>query len=655
MPETRRAVTNAPGRGRRIRGTGVTPPPPSTAWALAPLLAARQSVRLWSPHRGYDHARRLGRTLPEQPAAIPLYDKHRRTTMLALDFDPKGYGPERVRADAEQAVAWVHEAGGLTIVDESTRGGRHVLVPLADDVPLAVRHVMPILRALAARLPTLDITPMSNPAKGCITAPGSPCKEGGHRRLLTPLNEAFTAARTRSQHGTIARLSALLSAQSPALPDSSVAPTSPQSTAGAYLHPADDDRLPAVVSSSVPPVISAFALTGELPDRRTQRGDQWTRHEARQSVLAHAALRGMSFTAVLTNVHTGAWPGFRDAYDRYGPRWEHRLRCDWGKAMTWAADAGPALRVSGHQQQHTGGRRALRSWLAQAETWTMTASTLAGQTRWTTLAIWQALAYISQLERSQVVAPGRRWLSIAAGLINDKTVSQILRFLRDLPGAPILLVERGSGATADKYALVTPRSDGHEIEADPTLVAHTKVGPVHAAWHILGLPAWRVFDAIERHARHHRAPVRPLDLPELTGMCTTQVYQALRRLAKVELLHRGHDWVARTTRTLTDVATEHGLADLRAKRIAHHRRERRAWHDLLAQWEEPFTRQDLGDPVALPADPLSPTERADYLAVVMATGPPPQEPEHLMAGASSVHERSMDLLEELLGASPVTA
>ncbi|WNV85047.1 hypothetical protein [Umezawaea sp. Da 62-37] len=628
---------------------------PSSAWTLAPLLAARQSVRLWSPHRGYDHARRLGRALPEQPAAIPLYDKHRRTTMLALDFDPKGYGPERVRGDAEQAVEWVHQAGGLTIVDESTRGGRHVLVPLADDVPLAVRHVMPVLRALAARLLTLDITPMSNPRQGCITAPGSPCKEGGHRRLLTPLDDAFTAARTRSQHGTIARLSALLSVQSPVQPHGSVVRGSPQASAPVYLHSSDDDRLPALITGTVPSVISAFALAGVLPDRRTWRGEEWTRHEARQSFLAHAVLRGLSLNNVLTSVHTGVWPGFRDAYNRYGPRWEHRLRCDWVKAMTWAAEVEPALRVSGHQQQHTGGRVALRSWLAQAETWTMTASTLSGQTRWTALAIWQALAYISQLERSHVVAPGRRWLSIAAGLINDKTVSQALRFLRELPGAPILLVERGSGAAADKYALVTPRSDGHEIEADPTLIAHRKVGPVHPAWHILGLPARRVFDAIERHARHHRASVRPLDLPELTGMCTPQVYQALRRLAKVELLHRGRDWVARTTRTLAEIATEHGLAELRAERIAHHRRERRAWHDLLAQWEEPFARQDLGDPVALPADPLSPTERADYLAVVMATGPPPQEPEYLMAGASSVHERSIDLLEELLGASPVTA
>ncbi|WP_018685412.1 hypothetical protein [Actinokineospora enzanensis] len=617
------------------------------AWALAPLLAARRSVRLWSPGVGFDDARPLGRRLPERPAAIPIFDKRGRTTLLALDFDPKGYGREQVVRDADQAAAWIQAAEGRVIVDESTRGGRHVLVPLAAGVDFAVRHLRPVLEELARRLPTLDIIPMVNLATGCITAPGSPCKEGGHRRLLTPLDEAIDAATTRSAPGTIARLAALLDLSS--LPATASASTPPADTA---LGDPDDDTT--AVDGEVmdlPPVALEFAVHGVLPDRRNRKGEPWTRHEARQSVLAHAAVRGMNLSGVLAKLVSGEWPGMRAAYDRYGPRWERALRADWKKALTWANDAAPKFRLSAHEEVHTGGQRSLREWLARAERWTLLCSLLDGQTRWTTLALWQALAYAAQLTGAPTIAQGRRWLSIAAGLLADETVSSALRVLRELPGSPILLVEKGVGPLADRYALVTPRINDEDVPADPAVVARTAVEPVHPAWAVIGLAARRVFEVLDRVCPAGQGSVRPLDLPELTGMSTSQVYEALIRLAEFDLVERGHGWVRRTTRTLTDVAADHAVDELRAARLERHRAERREWHALLAMWNGEAA-VDCPEIEKVPADPWRPDEREDYLAAVMATGPPPADhlPDEPGFDAAQIEQDAINLLIDVLGA-----
>jgi hypothetical protein len=630
------------------------------AWSLASLLAARRSVRLWSPGVGYDDARRLGLRLPDRPAAIPIFDKRGRTTLLALDFDPTHHGRDQVVRDADQAVAWIEQAHGRVIVDESTRGGRHVLVPLASGVDLAVHHLRPVLDELARRLPTLDITPMTNLATGCITAPGSPCKEGGHRRLLTDLAAARDAATTRSAPGTIARLTTLLA-------DSSCsAPASPGPAPAARTAPDQSDDAtvvdgPMTLVSSLPSAALAFAVGGVLPDRLNCRGARWTRHEARQSVLAHAAVRGLSLADVQFRLASGEWPGLRAAYDRYGRRWERSLRADWRKAMAWAREAAPKFRVSAHQPVHTGGHLQLREWLARAERWTMLCSLLDGQTRWTALALWQALAYALQITGGPTVAPGRRWLAIATGLLSDETVSTALRVLRDLPGAPILLVEKGTGPAADRYALVTPRINGQEVTADPDLVARTVIEPVHPAWAVIGLACRRVFEVMDRACRTGQI-VRPRDLPELTGMSLTQAYEALIRLDGFGLVVRGHGWTTRTDRTLTDVAVDHAVAELREQRLERYRAERREWHDLLALWNGEVT---VDCPVAeqIPDDPWRPDEREDYLAAVLATGPPPADhlPEHLAAPAADRRDnaeilpehRALALLVDVLGARAI--
>ena len=155
----------------------VTPLPPATpaaTWkALAHRIAARPSIRVCNPDTNkFDRARPLTSRLPQHPAAVALYHRG-RTPLLALDFDTKHHGHDAVDADFSRALSWITEAGGVAVTDRSTSGGRHILVPLAIGTTATVAEVLPLMRLLEARLPSLDKTPMTNPKTGCITAPGS--------------------------------------------------------------------------------------------------------------------------------------------------------------------------------------------------------------------------------------------------------------------------------------------------------------------------------------------------------------------------------------------------------------------------------------------------------------------------------------------------
>jgi hypothetical protein len=58
-----------------------------------------------------------------------------------------------------------------------------------------LKTIHPRLNGMQCRWPTRDIAPMSNPAVGCLI-------DGGHRELITPLNDALIAVTRRSEIGT---------------------------------------------------------------------------------------------------------------------------------------------------------------------------------------------------------------------------------------------------------------------------------------------------------------------------------------------------------------------------------------------------------------------------------------------------------------------
>jgi hypothetical protein len=624
--------------------TPATPLPasPAATWkALAPLIAARPKIRVWDPTTNkFDRTKNLTTRLPTLPAAVMLYARN-RTQVLALDFDTKHHSQHTVDTDFARALSWITDAGGVAITDRSTSGGRHILVPLAIGTAATLAEITPLMRLLEARLPSLDKTPMANPTTGCITAPGSPCREGGHRVLDGPLTTAISAFTTRSDPALLPRLNVVLGALNPP-PTTTPRPAAGDVTTGTGPHA----RLRPEYTRDTPPPerISAYATTGQLPADRS-----WQSHsEARQSVLAHAALRGHSLATVQALIAPGRpWHnGLAAAYTRYGDAAEKALHRDWRKALTWAATNSQFFRPTRAQEQvHTGGTtpgpHLHRQWLANAVAWLDTQ--FAGHRyRWIGAAVYQALAVQAVragdvINGVPVVGVGGRSLSIATGLLSETTVWEFLRETRDLPGSPLVRTRIAQGREPDYYALTQQNQMGVTHQT----IAATRVEDVHHAWKVIGHRHRRIYELIV-----HQHMERAADVVTAAHISTTTGYDTLAALKIAGLITHQQGRLSAGPVTLDDIAAAHHLGEQRSQRIARHQRERANWHTWLASrdrtYHQPTTQHHAGD--ATDISDGHDTHQEEYLSAVLATGPPTADEE----------TRAIELLAELLGGRVLT-
>ena len=626
--------------------TVTAPPPasPAATWkALAHLIAARPTIRVWNPDTDkFDRARHLTSRLPQHPAAVLLYQQG-RTPLLALDFDTKHHGQDVVDADFGRALSWITEVGGVAVTDQSTSGGRHILVPLAIGTTATLAETVPLMRLLEARLPSLDKTPMTNPKTGCITAPGSACRQGGHRVLDGPLAAAIDALTTRSEPSLLPRLHMLLGA----LPSSPAAAA--QSAAATLSGGGDHTRLdPAYTRNSpLPPRITDYATTGHLPANGT-----WRSHsEARQSVLAHAALHGHSLATVRALTAPGRpWhPGLAAAYTRYGHNADKALERDFTKALAWAATNSPKFRpvraqdLELHTRGGAQGSHLLRSWLANATAWLDTE--YAGHPhRWIGAAIFQALAIHAArsgqiINGVPVIGVGGRSLSLATGLLSETTVWDFLRTIRDRPGAPLVRTRPAQGRDADFYALTRQ----NPALLDDAALLSARVEDVHPAWKVIGHQHRRIYELII-----HRGLTNPHDICAAAHVSTSTGYTSLAALATAGLIRRGRGTVTSGSTSLDTIAAAHHLDDQRAERITRHQQQRATWHRWLAirDAEHGLTTVDAvhaaaaDQPTAAPA-----SHEVEYLASVLTTGPPPTDEE----------AEILAMLSDILGARVVAS
>jgi hypothetical protein len=600
----------------------VAPAEAAATWkSLAPLMAARPTMRLWSQADGFDQVQPLTRRLPERPAAVPLYSRG-RTRLLAIDLDAKKHGANAVRDDRDRILSWIRECGGAAVVDTSTSGGAHILIPL--DVAATVDELRPLLTTLAARCPTLDATPMLNAVTGCITVPGSACREGGHRRLAGPLAAAQRSFEQRNGPAFLGILSLHLAALPPV---PAIGHQASSSELGGDVFEGDGEhrRLHPrhQLHTQIPVVVAEFARTGAMPaDRR------WpSRSEARQSVLTHALWRGATLFEVRELTTPGqAWAlGLGASYNRYGHHRHTALHRDWISAQRWLAASIRRFQAATHKKQHTGGAVAAppshRLWLAHAIWWCDTSFRSLPQ-RWAVAAVLQALA-ISAVRAGElvngvpVVAVGGRSLSIAAGLLSESTVWAVLRMLRDTPGAPILLVAKGAGLNADRYGLTTPDLR----DPYPDELGRPAVTDVHDAWSVIGLQHRRVYEAIANTGLDNAG-----ELAAAARMSASSTYNSLAELARIGLICRRAGVITLGDTTLDDIATQHRVAEVRSSRITVHRAARMQWQTWLATRRirptEPaatITAAVIVPHVVLAFDAIN---QADYLTSVMATGPP---------------------------------
>lgn len=590
---------------------------PDSVWRrLAPMLAARRSMRLYdSVAKGFTEARPLTTKRPPVPAAVPLFVRG-RARVLALDFDAKTRGVDAVRADVARVLGWLGECGGRAVVDTSTSGGAHVLVPLAPGQSVGVDEVRPLLSLLAARLPTLDIVPMTNPATGCITVPGAACREGGVRVLAGELHNAIDTLTVGSDPAFLPRLGALLGGAGTATltrtgtgisatsAGTGVVSSHGRAVATEVAAIAASERIvgagssarlhPRLCRTAPPPAaVAAFAATGRLDTTR------WpSRSEARQSVITHAVLAGDTAAVITDRVLTDdSWAGIRGAYDHYRTPAAAIAR-DCARALTWAASTLPdPVRDIGHKSKHTGGYEvggivdpATTAWLALAQRWV--SSMYSGRRdRWTTHAVVQALAWGAAVggevvDGVPVVALGGRSLSTAAGLLPETTVWDTLTRMRDTSGSPLLLIERGAGQNADRYALVPAKGvEAAEGESGAS-TAFAPIGTVHPVWSVVGYRHHVLYDAVVTA----ESPMTVDALFEHIRIGRSSGYETLLDLRTAGLLTvTGDGLVQRGDTDLDTLADRHGLASAIRTRTVRHRAERIVWREWLDAHERART------------------------------------------------------------------
>lgn len=545
-------------------------PGPADEWAaLAPRLAARGRARISRDggrnYRARDE-RHVTETLPNQPAAVLVYDATGCAPVICLDLDSSRGDVER---DLTALTGLLDRCGASWFSDVSPNGGRHIYVPLAQAAPFAEARALVL--ALAARTPTLDPLPMLNIAAGCIRPPGARHRTGGHQRLsgsITRAVEAFRHPASASawrrlldETGTVVEAPALVPVPRVKVEDATGEP-----------------QLEALSGFSEPDgSFVTIARTGDWPAEKYRSAS-----EARQAVVWSAVASGWALADVARRLGDGTWPGLASMYARYSSKHRHTaLVRDWRRAVAFETErrkrSGSDAEVkpvrirttSPHQTQAGAVNREVRVWLAAVDMLTRTADPAVR-------AVLYALGEAAALTGSLAVEHGNRSLAIATGL-NQSSVGRALKALREAPRDRLLidLVRPAEGVRAATYTLVVPDLLRPAAERKPW--RRGRIHAVRPAFRELGLVAAFVYAALEQTD----VAVGGRDLAALAGFGHTATYDALLVLASWGLVEkRDGGWVLGQA-DLKQLAEQFGVDEQVAEQIAKYRAERLAWWRYL--------------------------------------------------------------------------
>jgi DNA-binding transcriptional ArsR family regulator len=177
---------------------------------------------------------------------------------------------------------------------------------------------------------------------------------------------------------------------------------------------------------------------------------------------------------------------------------------------------------------------------------------------------------------SSTIEFGHRNLALYSAL-SDRTVSRVLRILRDEPDPLIDLVSPQRLARADRYALRIP-----DRYADSVRWRRRRAGRVEAidpVFLVLGGTAGLVYQVLGQDEE------RGAEVARTARLSASATSAALRVLAEHGLAERGPGGWRCGPAARADVAESTGAAGLQREREARYRQDREGWRARLRQYQ----------------------------------------------------------------------
>ena len=512
--------------------------------------------------------------------------------MLALDLDPGRVrdSAAEVGHQAAEVGQLLERLGGRCIADVAPSGGRHVYVLFA--APLPWRELRDVASALALRFPSIDTAPMSG-LGGQISPPGSRHKSGGWRVLTMPLEGAAAVVEHPCGPEVWAALLAELAAELREVEGAG---------ASGNVHQADISELDDTGVPWVPRLGGRAPLGAEL--EQVARSGRWDRtshpgrSEARMAVLGAAAARGWRLDDVRSAIASGAWKGIAGLYERRSEpgRLDRLLPHEWRKCIGkisreenvrgWhtsdlstrppAGGSGPVEKAVDIWSADEYGR--IREWMTAILCAAEDPERVRGWGRRAVAVrlVLLALGQAAMVSGSSTIEFGTRNLALHSAL-SHRTVSRVLRILRDEPDPLIDLVSPRRLARADRYALRI--ADRYADSVRWRRRRAGRVDAIHPAFLVLGGTAGLVYEALGPE------PARGAEVARASRLSASTVSAALRVLAEHGLAEHGPGGWCRGPVALADVAESTGAADLQREREERYRQDRESWRARLRQYQ----------------------------------------------------------------------
>lgn len=584
--------------------------PFGVSWALTRALSPRPSVRVAAVDaygqamNTYTGHRRVAGGEPDRPWAVYLAGSDHRFRLLCFDLDAKTAGTAAAaERDAELLARFLRDVGLSAVVCQSgPAGGRHVWTALAESVD--AETVATLARLARHVCPTLDLSPLSNPATGCVRPPGAPHRAGGRSTVLSgDLSALTTPTGTAAQvRALVSRLAQLVVDAEPAHDVDPRTPLPVDEHARLYL-PGPRRELPAVSAAALREDAAVGDASAVLWRVLVGAAAARWRHADVAALVATAP--GLEYVRTV-KVATGT-DHYRAARPRAGDDSPAAiLRRQWDKAVRYVATAD---RQIGDDPTFDPRAGAIAAHVRAVQT---RADAAAG--RWTRgggpadRRVLDVLCVLALQALCGAVEADTRRLALLAGIGRETARTALLRLSADGWIAPAQAAAGVHGAhwTIDPAALIHSGIEEDRSQADPravgagsadrsTLLASLTARLTAAAHDLFTHGPALGHLAGNTYARTTTEPQQLDDLARATGATQAAAARTLDRLTTAGVLVRGRDGWRRHERDRRDAAAARagvdGRLDERAGRYSVER-ELWAWWQAEHAWMRAPRRPD---------------------------------------------------------------